>query len=61
LDLEANQQVIESQTKDNFENGKEYVGLIETPYQNLMLDKRVLRTEERPIGHISFLPQEMVW
>jgi hypothetical protein len=26
-----------------------------------MLDKRVLRTEERPIGHISFLPQEMVW
>jgi len=60
LDLEANQQVIENQTKDNFENGKEYVGLIETPYQNLMLDKRVLRTEERPIGHISFLPQEMV-
>jgi hypothetical protein len=60
LDLEANQQVIENQTKDNFENGKEYVGLIETPYQNLMLDKRVLRTKERPIGHISFLPQEMV-
>ncbi len=60
MDLEANQQVIENQTKDNFENGKEYVGLIETPYQNLMLDKRVLRTKERPIGHISFLPQEMV-
>jgi hypothetical protein len=38
LDLEANQQVIESQTKDNFENGKEYAQLIKTPYQNLMLD-----------------------
>jgi hypothetical protein len=30
--LEANQQVIESQTKDNLENGEEYAGLIETPY-----------------------------
>jgi hypothetical protein len=32
LDLEANRQVIERQTKDNFENGEEYVGLTETPY-----------------------------
>jgi hypothetical protein len=31
LDLEANQQVIESYAQENFENGKEYVGLIETP------------------------------
>jgi hypothetical protein len=31
LELEANRQVIENQTKDNFENGKEYVGLIVTP------------------------------
>jgi len=30
--LEANQQVIERQTNDNLEYGKEYVGLIETPY-----------------------------
>jgi len=39
LDLEANWQVIESQTKDNLENGKEYVGLTKTPHRNLMLDK----------------------
>jgi hypothetical protein len=36
------------------------VGIIKTPYQNLMLDKWVLKTEERPIGHMSFLPQEVV-
>jgi hypothetical protein len=34
--------------------------LIETPYQNLMLDKEVLRIEERSTGHRSFLPQEVV-
>jgi hypothetical protein len=39
LDLEANHQVTRKQTKDNLENGKEYVGLIETSYRNLMLDK----------------------
>jgi hypothetical protein len=37
--LEANEQVIERHAKENFENGKEYVGLIETPSQNLMLDR----------------------
>jgi hypothetical protein len=37
--LEANRQVIERQIKDNFEDGEEYVGLIETQSQNLMLDK----------------------
>jgi len=57
--LEANQQVIERQTNDNLEYGKEYVGLIETPYQNLMLDKQVLRIEERPKKHILFLPQDV--
>jgi hypothetical protein len=31
LDLEANWQVMERETKDNFENGKEYARLIETP------------------------------
>jgi len=60
LDFKANQQVIKSQTKDNFENGKEYVGLRETPFQNLMLDRRVLRIEERLARHRSFLPQEVV-
>jgi hypothetical protein len=39
LDLEANRQVIERQTKDNLENGEEYVGLTKTPYHNLMLDR----------------------
>jgi len=39
LDLEANRQVIESQTKDNLENGEEYARLTKTPYRNLMLDK----------------------
>jgi len=35
----TNQQVIERQTNDNFEYGKEYAGLIKTPYRNLVLDK----------------------
>jgi hypothetical protein len=26
-----------------------------------MLDKRVLKTEERSVGHMLFLPQEVVW
>jgi hypothetical protein len=58
--LEANQQVIEKQTKDNLENGEEYAMLTEIPYRNLMLDRRILRTEKRPMGHKSFLPQEVV-
>jgi hypothetical protein len=37
--LEANQQVIKKQTKNNLENGEEYARLTKTPYQNLMLDK----------------------
>jgi hypothetical protein len=50
-----------SQTEDNIENGKEDVRLTKTPYWNLMLDRRVLRIEKRPMGHKSFLPQEVVW
>jgi hypothetical protein len=59
--LEVNQQVIQSQTKDNLENQEEYVRFVETPYWNLMLDKQVLKIEESPTGHMLFLPQEMVW
>jgi hypothetical protein len=46
--LEA--KLIEKQTKNNLEYGEKYVGLIETPYWNLMLDRRVLRIEERHAG-----------
>jgi hypothetical protein len=60
LELEADPQVIERQKKYNIENGEEYVGLIETPYWNLMWDKRVLKINERPTRHKSFLPQEVV-
>jgi hypothetical protein len=56
LDLEANRQVIEQKTKDNLENGEDYVVNTKTPYWNLMLDRRVMRTEERHVGHRSFLP-----
>jgi len=59
--LEANQPIIEKQTNNNLEYGKEYVGLIETPYLNLMLDKRVMITKERHERHGLFLPQEVVW
>jgi hypothetical protein len=58
--LEANRLVTKKQTENNLENGEEYSRTIETPYWNLMLHRRVLRTEERPIGHKSFLPQEVV-
>jgi hypothetical protein len=54
--LEVNWQVIERQTKDKFKNGEEYARLTKTPSQNLILDKQVLKTEERHTGHKSFLP-----
>ncbi len=60
LDLEANCQVARRQIKDNLENGKKYVELTKTSYLNMMLDKQVLRIEERPARHMSFLPQEVV-
>jgi hypothetical protein len=60
LNLDANQQIIESLTENNLENGEEYVRFIETPYWNLMLDKQVLITKERHAGHMLFLPQKVV-
>ncbi len=60
-DLEANHQIIKRQIEDNLENGEEYVGLTKTSYHNLMLDRWVLRMKERLIGHMSFLPQGVVW
>jgi len=56
LDLEADRQVIERRIRENFENGKEYARLTKTPYWNLMLDRWVLRIEERLVWHKSFLP-----
>jgi len=35
--------------------------LIETPYRNMMLDRRITKIEERFIRHKLFLSQEMVW
>jgi hypothetical protein len=58
--LEASRQVIERQTKDKFKNGKEYARLTKTLFQNLMLNRRILKIEESLVGHKSFLPQEMV-
>ncbi len=43
-----------------FQNGKEYARLIETPYRNLMLDRWILKTKEKIIGHKLFLSQEVV-
>ncbi len=60
MDLEANWQLIEKQTKDNLENGEEYAWRTETPNQNLMLDRYVVKIEERLVGHMSFLPQEVL-
>jgi hypothetical protein len=59
--LEANCQVTEKQTENNLENGHEHSRIVETPYRNLMLDKRVLRIEEKPTRQKLFLPQEVVW
>ncbi len=61
MNLEANWQVNEKHIEDNVGNGQEYAGLTKTLYWSLMLDKQVPRIEERPIGHRSFLPQEVVW
>jgi hypothetical protein len=60
LDLEANHQLTKRQTKDNLENGKEYVRLTETPYENTMLDRQVLKKEKIPTRHKSVLSQEVV-
>jgi hypothetical protein len=60
LDLEANHQGIKGQTKDNHENGREYVKIIKAPYQNMMLNKQISRTKERLVKHRLFLAQEVV-
>ncbi len=36
------------------------MGITETPYQNLMLDRGIMIIEERLAGHRLFLPQEVV-
>jgi hypothetical protein len=41
--------VLKGETKDNHANGKEYARITETPYWNLMLNKRVLKTEEKHV------------
>jgi hypothetical protein len=54
--LEANWQVIKSQIEKKNQNGEVYAGLTKTPYRNIMLDKQVLKIEEKLLGHKSFLP-----
>jgi hypothetical protein len=44
----VNRQSPKRRTKNNLENGEEYAGITKIPYQNLILDKQVLRTKERP-------------
>ncbi len=60
LDLEANHQGPKGEIEYNHENGREYARITQTPYQNLMLDRWILRTKERPAKHMLFLPQEVV-
>jgi hypothetical protein len=36
-----------TRNKKNLENGMEYVGITKIPYQNLMLDRRILRTKKK--------------
>jgi hypothetical protein len=58
--LKANHQGLKGKIKDNYENGREYAGIKQTPYWNLMLDRQILRTKERPTRHRLFLPQKVV-
>ncbi len=39
LDLEANCQGPEGEIESNHENGREFVGITRTSYQNLMLER----------------------
>ncbi len=54
--MEANHQGPKGEIKDNHENGRKYVRITKTPYQNVMLGRRVLRIEKRLVGHRLFLP-----
>ncbi len=58
--MEANRQGLEKQIKVNHENGRKYAEITKTPYWNLMLDKQVMKTIERPTRHMLFLPQKVV-
>ncbi len=60
LDLEANRQVPKGKIENIHENGRKYAQIIKVPFQNLMLDKQILRIENKPIEHKLFLPQEVV-
>jgi hypothetical protein len=59
LDLDANHQVLKDKQHNN-ENGRKYGHIPKNPYQNLMLEKQVLKIEKRPTRHKLFLPQEVV-
>jgi hypothetical protein len=52
---------LKDKQKTKIDNGKEHVRLTKTPSKNLMLDRQVLKIEERLMGHRSFLPQKVVW
>jgi hypothetical protein len=60
LDLEANCQILGRQIENDLEDREEFVGLIETPYRNVMLDRRIMQIDERLVGNRLFLPQEVV-
>ncbi len=60
LDLEANCQGPEGEIESNHENGREFVGITRTSYQNLMLERWILRTEKSTIWHKLLLPQEVL-
>ncbi len=61
MDLEANYQGPEGEIKNNHENGKEYVKITQIPYQNMMLDKQVLRTKKIHVGHIVSTTIGGIW
>ncbi len=58
--MEANCQITKREIEDNLENEKECVGIAKTTYRNLMLDEQILKTKKRNLGHMLFLPQEVV-
>jgi hypothetical protein len=46
--LEANHQGLKGEIEDNHENGWGYAGITQTPHWNLILDKQIMKTKERP-------------
>jgi hypothetical protein len=47
LNLEANHHNPKGEIEDNHGNRKEYVGITQTPYWNLMFNKQILRIKKR--------------